>query len=121
MPRSTHLREGKKIVGVVVSSSMDATITVAVQRFYLHPRTSKVMRHVSKFFCHDHHELCSVGDRVHIQHWGPISRKKSYTVVDIVQRHPQLESETFPMSKLLRPPEEHTTAQPQQQREQQLA
>ena len=120
MPRSTHLREGKKIVGVVVSSSMDATITVAVQRFYLHPRTSKVMRHVSKFFCHDHHELCSVGDRVHIQHWGPISRKKSYTVVDIVQRHPQLESETFPMSKLLRPPEVHAAAQPQQ-REQQLA
>ena len=107
MPRTiyNHLITPKKITGVVVSTLMDRTAVVAVQRFYQHPRTRKIMRHISKFFCHDHHELCGVGDRVHIDHWGPMSRKKSHTIIDIVERHPQLNGEPFPMSALKRPPQ----------------
>ena len=101
-----HLPTMQRIVGVVVSVGMDRTAVVAVQRYFLHPRTRKLMRHVSKFFAHDHHEVCGVGDRVHIEHWGPISLKKSHTVVDIIQRHPQLEGEPFPMSRLRHPPRE---------------
>ena len=47
------------LVGVVVGTAMDRTAVVAVQRFYPHPRTRKVMRHITKFFAHDHHEHCS--------------------------------------------------------------
>ncbi len=111
MPRlHNHLITPTKLVGVVVGTAMDRTAVVAVQRFYPHPRTRKVMRHITKFFAHDHHELCGVGDRVQIAHWGPISRKKSHTVVDIVARHPQLEGEPFPMSRLLRHPSAHAAA-----------
>lgn len=99
-----HLPTPVRITGVVLSTGMDRTAVVAVQRFFLHPRTRKLMKHVSKFFCHDHHEVCGVGDRVQIEHWGPISLKKSHTVVDIIQRHPQLDGEPFPMSRLRRPP-----------------
>ena len=99
-----HLPTPQRVVGVVLSTGMDRTAVVAVQRYFLHPRTRKLMRHVSKFFCHDHHEVCGVGDRVQIEHWGPISRKKSHTVVDVIQRHPQLDGEPFPMSRLRRPP-----------------
>ena len=106
MPRTiyNHLATPKKLVGVVISTAMDRTAVVAVQRFYQHPRTRKVMSHITKFFCHDHHELCGVGDRVQIDHWGPISRKKSHVIVDIVERHPQLDGEPFPMSALVKPP-----------------
>lgn len=112
MPRAVHnhLPTPKRLVGVVVSTGMDRTAVVAIQRFYVHPRTRKIMRHVSKFFCHDHHELCGVGDRVQIKFWGPISRKKTHTVVDIVQRHPQLEGEPFAMSRLRRAPTQHAAA-----------
>jgi small subunit ribosomal protein S17 len=99
-----HLLMPRKLVGLVIGTAMDRTAVVAVQRFFVSPRTRKIMRHVSKFFAHDHHELCGVGDRVQIEHWGPISRKKHHTVVDIVQRHPQLDGEPFPMSRLQRPP-----------------
>ncbi len=106
MPRAphNHLITPKRVLGVVVSTAMDRTAVVAVSRFFMHPRTRKILRHVSKFFCHDHHELCGVGDRVQIDFWGPISRKKTHTVVDIVARHPQLGGEPFPMSALKRPP-----------------
>lgn len=109
----THLITPKKLVGIVIGTAMDRTAVVAVQRFFVHPRTRKIMRHVSKFFAHDHHELCGVGDRVQIAHWGPISRKKHHTVVDIVQRHPQLDGEPFPMSRLQRAPAELDAVEPE--------
>ena len=115
MPRTpdhNHLRTAKRVVGVVISNLMDRTCVVGLQRFYLHPRTNKVMRHLTKVFCHDHHELCGVGDRVHIKHFAArISKKKTHAVIDIVQRHPQLEGEPFPMSKLQRHPREHARQQ----------
>ncbi len=103
-PRHSHFPTLKRLVGVVVSTGMDRTAVVAIPRLYVHPLTSKIMRHVSKFFCHDHHEICGVGDKVQIKFWGTISRKKRYAVIDMVQRHPRLEGEVFPMSRLLNPP-----------------
>jgi small subunit ribosomal protein S17 len=107
-PQHSHLTTPKRIVGVVISNLMDRTCVVGLQRYYLHPLTNKVMRHLTKLFCHDQHELCGVGDRVQIKHFhARISKKKTHAVVDIVQRHPQLEGEPFPFSKLQRHPREH--------------
>jgi small subunit ribosomal protein S17 len=83
---------------------MDRTAVVALNRLYVHPLTRRIMRHTSKYFCHDAHEVCGVGDRVQIKYCGAISKNKRYTVVDIVARHPQLEGEPFPMSRLVNPP-----------------
>jgi small subunit ribosomal protein S17 len=115
--RYSHLTAPQKIIGVVISTGMDRTAVVAISRFFLHPRTRKILKNVTKYFCHDHHELCGLGDRVHIKHWGAISKKKSHTVVDIVQRHPQLEGEPFPMAQLKRHPSLHAVNAGQQSRE----
>jgi small subunit ribosomal protein S17 len=101
---STHFRTLKRTVGVVVGTAMDRTAVVAVSRLYVHPKTSKIMRHVSRVFCHDEHEVCAVGDYVQVKAWGRISKKKNAVVVDIVRRAPQVDGEPFPMSRLTVPP-----------------
>jgi small subunit ribosomal protein S17 len=103
-PLHTHFRTLRRITGVVVSTGMDRTAVVAVQRLYIHPLTRKIMKHVSKHFCHDNHEICGVGDKVQIQFWGTMSKKKRFVVVDLLHRQPQLHGEPFPMSKLAKPP-----------------
>jgi small subunit ribosomal protein S17 len=112
MPRVLHhhLPTPKKLVGTVVSASMDRTAVVAFERFKIHERTRKVMKHVTKLFAHDHHEICGVGDRVQVKAMpSRVSKKKVHTVIDILRRHPQLEGEPFPFSRLLRHPSEHAS------------
>ncbi len=97
----------KRLVGVVISTGMDRTAVVAVPRLKLHPRTRKFLKITTKYFCQDRHEICGVGDKVQIWKCAPVSKKKAFTVVDMVERHPQLEGEPFPMSRLKRHPTEH--------------
>lgn len=107
MPRGTHLKSLKKLVGVVVSTGMDRTAVVAVPRIKIHSKTRKFINHITKYFCHDQHEVCGVGDKVHIKPCGQLSKKKHWTVIDILQRHPQLAGEPFPMSRLKLPLEQY--------------
>ena len=104
MPRGTHLKALKKLVGVVVSTGMDRTAVVAVPRLRLHPLVRRFVRQLTKYFCHDHHEICGVGDKVQIRYCGQVSKKKHWAVIDMVERHPQLGGEPFPMSRLSVPP-----------------
>jgi len=100
MATHTHLRPLRATIGVVVSTAMDRTAVVAVPRLRLHPKTRKIMRQTLRFFAHDHHEICGVGDKVHIKYCGQVSRKKHWAVVDILERQPQLDGEPFPMARL---------------------
>lgn len=109
MPRGTHLKALKKIVGVVVSTGMDRTAVVAVPRLQLHPMVRKFVRKLTKYFCHDHHEVCGVGDKVQIRYCGQVSKKKHWAVIDMVERHPQLSGEPFEMSRLVKHPEEYAS------------
>lgn len=93
-------RPPKKIIGQVLSTAMDRTAVVEVQRLYVHSLVRKIIKHRRKYFVHDHHELLGVGDRVEIKFAGRLSKKKRWTVVDIIDRMPRLEGEPFPMSEL---------------------
>jgi small subunit ribosomal protein S17 len=104
MRARNHLRTLKRTIGVVVSTSMDRTAVVAVPRLQIHPKTRRYIKLVTRFFCHDHHEVCGLGDKVQIQYCGQVSKKKHWTVIDMLERHPQLEGEPFPMSKLREAP-----------------
>ena len=106
MRARNHLRTLKRTIGVVVSNSMDRTAVVAVPRLQIHPKTRRYIKLVTRFFCHDHHEVCGLGDKVQIQYCGQVSKKKHWTVIDMLERHPQLEGEPFPMSKLREAPVE---------------
>lgn len=72
--------------GVVVSDKMDKTVVVAVERLTRHPLYGRVLRRTRKFKAHDEGNECHAGDRVKIQHCRPLSRDKSWRVIEIVER-----------------------------------
>ena len=84
----TSLQRGhrKERVGNVVSDKMNKTIVVRVERRFRHPRFKKVVTAYSKFYAHDEKNEAKVGDRVRIQETRPLSKTKSWRLVEIVER-----------------------------------
>ena len=76
----------RTIVGRVVSDKMDKTVSVAVERLIKHPMYGKYIRRTTKVMAHDANNECKPGDRVAISECKPISKNKSWTVVDVVER-----------------------------------
>ena len=76
----------KERVGDVVSDKMNKTIVVRVERRFRHPRFKKVVTAYSKFYAHDEKNEAKVGDRVRIQETRPLSKTKSWRLVEIVER-----------------------------------
>ncbi len=72
--------------GVVVSSKMDKTVVVAVERLTRHPIYGRVMRRTTRHKAHDEANECNEGDRVVIQACRPLSKEKSWRVVGILSR-----------------------------------
>ena len=73
-------------VGDVVSDRMNKTIVVRVKRRFRHPRFKKVVTAYSKFYAHDEKNEAKVGDRVRIQETRPLSKTKSWRLVEVVER-----------------------------------
>ena len=86
------MSETKKIqrtlVGRVVSNKMDKTVSVAIERLIKHPVYGKYIRRTTKVLAHDAANDCREGDRVEIAECRPLSKKKSWTVVNVVERAP---------------------------------
>ena len=84
----TSLQRGhrKERVGNVVSDKMNKTIIVRVERRFRHPEFKKVVTAYSKFYAHDEKNEAKVGDRVRIQETRPLSKTKSWRLVEIVER-----------------------------------
>ena len=76
----------RTIVGRVVSDKMDKTVSVAIERLIKHPMYGKFIRRTSKVLAHDANNECKAGDRVSISECKPISKNKSWAVVDVVER-----------------------------------
>jgi small subunit ribosomal protein S17 len=80
-------RSGKRVqkVGTVSSDKMQKTVVVRVDRLVLHPKYRRYVRRTSKFMAHD--DLGStIGDRVRIIETRPLSARKRWRVVEIVQK-----------------------------------
>ena len=72
-------------IGTVASDKMQKTVIVRVDRQVLHPKYRRYVRRTSKFMAHD--DLGStVGDRVRIVETRPLSAKKRWRVIEIVQK-----------------------------------
>ncbi len=82
--------EGKKpsraLVGKVVSNKMDKTIAVEIERLIKHPRYGKFIRRTTKLLAHDENKEAREGDTVSIAPCRPLSRRKSYKLVSVVQK-----------------------------------
>jgi small subunit ribosomal protein S17 len=72
--------------GRVISNKMDKTITVMVERKVKHPLYGKYIRRSSKFHAHDEDNQCQEGDVVTIAECRPISKSKTWRLVEIVER-----------------------------------
>jgi len=76
----------KEIVGKVVSNKMDKTVVVAVEARLPHPKYEKPIAKTKKFKAHDSENKCQIGDIVVIRECRPISKEKSWLVVEITGR-----------------------------------
>ncbi len=76
----------RTIVGRVVSDKMDKTVSVAIERLTKHPVYGKYIRRTTKVLAHDASNECTRGDRVAISECKPISKNKSWAVIDVVER-----------------------------------
>lgn len=68
--------------GVVVSDKGDKTIVVRVDRQVKHPLYKKIIRRSKKFHAHDPENAHQIGDRVQIRECRPISKLKTWEVID---------------------------------------
>jgi small subunit ribosomal protein S17 len=70
------------LTGRVTSDKMDKTITVLVDRRVMHPLYKKFIRKSKKYAAHDEANVCKIGDLVRIEECAPISKRKTWTLVE---------------------------------------
>jgi len=76
----------KTRVGVVVSAKMDKSISVQIERKLRHPIYGKFVKKTNKIMAHDEKNECSIGDTVRIMETRPLSKRKRWRMVDIIER-----------------------------------
>jgi small subunit ribosomal protein S17 len=76
----------KERIGVVVSSGMNKSIVVAIKRKVEHPIYGKFINKTKKLMAHDEENSCSVGDTVRISETRPLSKNKTWRLVEIIER-----------------------------------
>jgi small subunit ribosomal protein S17 len=75
-----------EIVGTVVSNKMAKSVVVTVERRVRHELYGKQQRLTSRFLAHDEENTANVGDRVALVPSRPLSRRKRWVVVRVVER-----------------------------------
>ena len=83
---ATAEKKLRTATGRVVSNAMDKTVAVAVERLVKHPVYGKYIRRTSKLLAHDENNEARVGDTVEITECRPLSKRKSWRLVNIVER-----------------------------------
>ncbi|KAF7787635.1 small subunit ribosomal protein S17 [Pseudoalteromonas rubra] len=76
----------RTLQGRVVSDKMDKSIVVAIERQVKHPIYGKFIKRTTKLHAHDENNTAQAGDTVTIRECAPISKKKSWTLVDVLVR-----------------------------------
>ena len=76
----------RSVQGSVLSAKADKTITVLIERQVKHPLYKKVIRRSTKLHAHDEQNQCNEGDTVIIEECRPLSKTKSWRLVEVVNR-----------------------------------
>lgn len=94
--------------GEVVSDKQDKTITVQVERRFMHPLYKKFVKKSKKYAAHDESNAVKVGERVQIIECAPISKRKTWTVFtgDAAAAAPKKKEEKKPAAKKAAPKKE---------------
>jgi small subunit ribosomal protein S17 len=70
------------LIGTIVSDKGDKTVTVRVERRVKHPLYGKIIRRSKKYHAHDADNAFRIGEQVRIEECKPISKSKSWTVIE---------------------------------------
>ena len=87
---ATTETRARTIQGRVVSDKMDKTITVKIERRVKHPVYGKYITRSSKVHAHDEENKAGTGDTVLVVESRPLSKSKSWTLVEIVETAAQI-------------------------------
>jgi small subunit ribosomal protein S17 len=80
-------QESNRVVtGRVVSSAMEKTVTVLIERRVKHPLYGKFMRRSTKLHAHDENNECNAGDWVRVEQCRPLSKTKCWRLVEVVEK-----------------------------------
>lgn len=82
----------RTLVGRVTGNSRDKTCTVEVDWSKKHPQYGKVMRGKTRYHTHDEENTCQIGDKVRIKEGRPVSKSKTWYLVEVVQRAEKAET-----------------------------
>jgi small subunit ribosomal protein S17 len=84
MQMSEENQVERMVVGKVVSDKMEKSATVLIERYVRHPVYGKYIRRSTKLHVHDEDNTCRVGDTVRIKECRPVSRTKTWSLVEVV-------------------------------------
>lgn len=76
----------KQRTGVVVSDKMNKSIVVEIKRMVKHQKYGKFVKRTTKLMAHDEKQECKAGDTVSIMETRPLSKRKCWRVVKIIER-----------------------------------
>jgi small subunit ribosomal protein S17 len=83
---TTERNRRKTREGMVVGTAMDKTVVVAVTDRVRHRRYDKTVQRITKLYVHDEENTLNVGDRVRVAETRPLSKKKRWRLLEIVER-----------------------------------
>ena len=83
---TTENRMERTLTGRVTSNKMDKTITMAIERLVKHPVYGKYIRRTTKLHAHDENNQCREGDMVTIKQCRPLSKTKSWMLVEVLRQ-----------------------------------
>lgn len=81
---STSESNARTMIGKVVSDKMNKTIVVMIERTVKHPKYGKIMKRRTKIHAHDENEVCQIGNVVKVRESRPISKTKSWVLVEVI-------------------------------------
>ncbi|MBD3180714.1 30S ribosomal protein S17 [Candidatus Poribacteria bacterium] len=76
----------KTRIGIVTGNSMDKTASVLVERRIEHPLYKRVIKRSKKYLVHDENNECKMGDKIRIEETRPLSKRKSWKLLEILER-----------------------------------
>ncbi len=84
--RPVEPRGDRVLTGQVISEKMDKTITVRVERMVRHETYGSYLRRSTKLLAHDESNTAHEGDTVTITPCRPLSRRKSWRLLAVIER-----------------------------------
>ena len=76
----------KTRIGIVVKNKMDKSILTAIERKVAHPIYKKYYKKTTNLMVHDEQNECNIGDKIKIAESRPISKRKKWRLVEIIEK-----------------------------------